>query len=84
LGGEGVEVAEAVAPALDKPDLGVDALQPGVRQPELDGRDDRVEVLLDPAYEVGECRDAAALDACTPPLQIGPRLGRLDNAVEIA
>jgi hypothetical protein len=39
---------------LNQLDLGVDAFQPGVRQAELDGGEDRVDVCLDPADQVSD------------------------------
>jgi hypothetical protein len=47
-----VEVAVAVAAALDEPNFRVDAFEAGVGQAELDGGDDGVEVFADAAYEV--------------------------------
>jgi hypothetical protein len=57
--GEGVDVADAEAAALDEPDAGVDAFQPGVGQAELDRGDDGVEVFTDTADQVRERLDPA-------------------------
>ena len=60
----------AVAAGVDESDLGVDAFDEGVGDAQFDGRDDLLEVDLEPAGQGDEGVDAAAFGRGNPAAQI--------------
>jgi hypothetical protein len=82
--GEGVDVADAEAAALDELDFGVNAFQPGVGKAESDRGDDGVEVFADAADQVGEGIDPATQGGGAPGIEVGSGVVWMDTAVELA